>query len=79
MQPCEQRSETLRQLADSITHAGLRTPFAIALDILHPVDVLSAQCALFIQPLIPMDRWRQYAEALTDESSWQELRRMLSL
>ncbi|MCG8352911.1 MAG: hypothetical protein MI924_34535 [Chloroflexales bacterium] len=74
----EQRNETLRRLAENITRMGIRMPVSIILDVFGPFDVLSSQFAIMARPFVTGYRWEHYARALTDETSWQELRRLLS-
>ncbi len=74
----EQRSETLHHLAVAITRAGWRTPVALALDAFLPLAFLSSQLALFARPFTMGSSWEQYALALTDEASWQELSTLLA-
>lgn len=74
----EQRTETLQRLATAITRTGLYVPASIALDIMQPLDFLSSQVALFVQPFTTGCRWEHYALVLTEETSWKELRSLLS-
>jgi hypothetical protein len=74
----EQRNETLHRLAERITRLGIRTPVSIILDAFSPFDVLSSQFAIMARPFVSGYCWEQYARVLTDETSWRELRRLLS-
>ena len=78
MLPIEQRHEALYRLAKIITRSGLHAPVSIILETLRPLDVISSQMVLFLQPFMFHDRWEQYAHVLSDETSWQELRHLLS-
>lgn len=78
MLTAQQRSETLQRLAQAITRTGLREPLSIALDVLRPLDFLSSQVVLFVRPFTTGYSFEQYAIVLTEESSWKELRSLLS-
>ncbi len=73
----EQRTATLHKLAQRIAAAGLLTPALVTLDALRPIDVISSQCILFLRPFVVRTGFDRYAEALTQEHGWQELRAML--
>jgi hypothetical protein len=74
----DDQKAALRQVAQRIERAGLRTPAAILLDVLSPLDVLSSQLALLARPLVRGTGLYPYANLLTDAASWQELRRLLA-
>ena len=80
MQPPDQhneQSDTIHRLAEGITRVGLHAPFAMALDVIKPLDFVSSQVALFLQPFVRGHAWEQYMTALSDESHWQALRHEL--
>jgi len=68
----------VERLAASIGRAGLVGPARLALDIIAPLDVLSAQCALFAAPFTTGSRWHDYISALSNERGWQDLRSLLA-
>ena len=68
----------LRNLADGIRRAGMATPIRIALDVCAPLDVISSQLALFVRPFTDGSRWQSYAQALSNEQGWQQLRSLLA-
>jgi hypothetical protein len=72
------QAETLRQLVAHIQRAGLQSPVLVALDVLRPVDFLSSQVVLFVQPFSRGSSWERYTAALTEEASWGELRALLA-
>jgi hypothetical protein len=73
----QQTDDAVQQLAAWIDHAGLRVPLRMALDALQPIDFLNSQMAIFARPFVRGSTWEQYAQALSDEHNWAELRRRL--
>jgi hypothetical protein len=73
-----QRQELLQNLADTIARRGLAAPTRLALDVLTPIGFLASQAALFMRPLMPLGRWRDYVIALEDEASWKVLQRLIA-
>ncbi len=69
--------DAISKLADTITHAGLRDPLALALDMISPIDFISSQVALFVRPFTYGSQWEQYTSALAEETNWQTLRTLL--
>ncbi len=67
----------LRALAAKIEQVGLEAPVRLVLDILHPVDVLSSQCALLLHPFLRGTRWAAPCAALSERQAWAALRQML--
>ncbi|NJL03599.1 MAG: hypothetical protein HC911_01515 [Chloroflexaceae bacterium] len=67
----------LRALATQIEQAGLEAPVRLALDILHPVDVLSSHCALMLHPFLRGTRWAAPCAALSERQAWATLRQLL--
>jgi hypothetical protein len=72
-----QHEETLRHLVARIDRAGLRAPLALALDVLRPLDVVSSQAAIFVQPFVRGSGLERYAALLAEAEHWPELRRSL--
>lgn len=68
----------LEQLVARIEQAGLQKPAQLLLDIFAPIDVVSAQLALFVSPFTTGSRLKSYATVLSQEHSWKELRRILA-
>lgn len=68
----------LEQLVGRIEQVGLHKPAQLLLDIFAPIDVVSAQLALFISPFTTGSRLKNYATVLSQERSWKELRRILA-
>lgn len=75
----EQRTAILRNLAAGITRRHLQAPVCLALDIIAPVGFLASQVALFVRPLTPYGRWREYVMALEDENGWNILRGLVDI
>ena len=73
----ERRLSILRALADGIARRRLSTPARLVLDIVEPLGFLAGQVALFVRPLTPFGRWREYLMALEDEEGWKILHRMV--
>ena len=73
----DQRAQVLQELAQAIAHRRLTAPARLALDIIAPLSFLASQVALFLRPLTPLGRWRDYVAALDDEQSWKVLQRMV--
>jgi hypothetical protein len=71
-----QRTQTLQDLADGIARRRLTVPARILLDLVEPLGFLASQVALFVRPLTPLGRWRDYIMALEDEESWKVLYRL---
>ena len=69
--------QALTELATSLRQRQLAGAARVLLDIVEPVGFLASQLALFAQPLTPPGRWHQYVAALSDETSWRLLRRMV--
>jgi len=74
----EQRMQILRNLADGITRRRLTTPARMILDLVEPFGFLASQTALFVRPLTPFGRWRDYLTALDDEASWKVLHHLIN-
>jgi hypothetical protein len=74
----ESRIRILEKLANSIARRRLTTPARILLDVVEPLGFLAAQVALFVRPLTPLDRWREYLTALDDQEGWAILHRIVS-
>jgi hypothetical protein len=72
-----QHDETLRHLVAHVDKVGLRTPLALALDVLRPLDVISSQAAIFVQPFVRGSGLERYAALLAEAEHWPELRRSL--
>jgi hypothetical protein len=71
------QADATRRLAMLIEGAGLRVPVSMVLDTLRPLDFLCSQAALFVQPFAHGSSWERYATVLTNEATWDELRRLL--
>ena len=65
--------QILKNLADGITRRRLTTPARMILDLVEPLGFLASQTALFVRPLTPFGRWRDYVIALEDEEGWKVL------
>lgn len=78
MPPHLSHNEAIQSLARAIDRVGLRNPVALILDILKPIEFMSSQIAQFSRPFVYGSRWEHYAAALTEESSWENLRHALS-
>jgi hypothetical protein len=68
---------TLRQLVQRIDEAGLRVPLALALDVLRPLDIISSQAAIFVQPFVRGSSFEPYAAFLAEVEHWSALRHSL--
>lgn len=79
MSTSNERTPAVQKLAALIDRAGLRAPASIALEALQPLDFLSSQVALFVQPFSRGQSWERYTAALTSEAGWGELRHSLRL
>lgn len=75
----DQRTAILQNLAAGITRRRLQAPVCMALDIIGPVGFLASQVALFVRPLTPFGRWREYVTALEDEDGWNILRGLVEI
>jgi hypothetical protein len=73
----DQRTTILQDLADGIARRHLSAPARLVLDIVEPLGFLAGQIALFVRPLTPFGRWREYLTALEDEEGWKILHRMV--
>lgn len=73
----DERRHALARLAEGITGAGLTAPAEFLLDLLRPVDLICCQIALFFRPFAPGTQGRYWIELLGEETSWQELRRLI--
>jgi hypothetical protein len=73
----EQRNQALHRLADAVARRRLLAPTRLALDVLAPLGFLASQVALFLHPLMPLGRWREYVAALEDERSWKLLQTLV--
>lgn len=71
------RALAIHRLASGIERAGLAGPARLALDVLAPLDVISAQCALLVSPFTRGSRWQEYTSLLSEERAWQDLRSIL--
>lgn len=71
------RTRILQDLADRIARRRLTTPARMVLDVIAPIDFLASQAALFVRPLTPLGRWRDYVMALEDEEGWKVLHRLV--
>lgn len=78
MPPHPSHNDAIQSLATAIDRVGLRNPVALFLDILKPLEFMSSQIAQFSRPFVYGSRWEHYAVALTEEASWEYLRRALS-
>lgn len=74
----ENEQVILEQIVDRIEQVGLQKPAQLLLDIFAPIDVISAQLALFVTPFTTGSRLKSYATVLSQEHSWKELRRILA-
>lgn len=72
-----EHAEALHPLVAAVSRLGLREPASLVLDILRPLDVVSSQMALFLQPFAAGSRWGACTRALTDETGWVALRQLL--
>lgn len=73
----DRRTVLLQELADGIARRHLSAPARLVLDIVEPVGFLAGQIALFVRPLTPLARWREYLMALEDEEGWKILHGMI--
>ena len=73
----EQRNQILQQIADGIRRRRLEAPARLALDAIAPLGFFASQVALFLRPLTPLGRWRDYLTALEHEQSWNALQRLV--
>ena len=73
----EQRTQILREIADAISRRRLAAPARLALDAIAPLGFFASQTALFIRPLTPLGRWRDYLTALENERSWRDLQDLI--
>jgi hypothetical protein len=69
---------TIQRLADEIKGRGFATPVRLMLDVVSPLDIVSAQIALFISPFTIGSRFYGYSHCLSHERAWKELRRILA-
>lgn len=74
----EQRDQILQQIADAICRRRLAAPARLALDAIAPLGFFASQAALFVRPLIPLGRWRDYLAALEHEQSWRDLQALVA-
>ena len=70
----DQQNQVLQRLASAIARRRLVAPARLALGVVAPLGFLAGQAALFIRPLVPAGRWREYVAVLSDEHSWSRLR-----
>jgi hypothetical protein len=68
-----ERNASIQKVADAILRNRLEIPARIVLDVLEPISFIASQCMVFVQPLIPVARWKQYVGLFEDEASWQVL------
>jgi hypothetical protein len=73
----ERRITLLQELANSIARRHLSAPARLVLDIFEPLGFLASQMALFVRPLTPFGRWREYLMALEDTEGWEILHRLV--
>lgn len=73
------RATVLKDLAETLRRRQLDGAARLLLDVVSPLGFLASQLALFARPFTPHGRWRTYVDALTDEGSWNELRRTVDL
>jgi hypothetical protein len=69
----ERRLILLQNLAAGLERRRLVAPARFALAIVEPLGFLAGQLALFMRPLTPLGRWREYLMALEDEEGWKIL------
>ncbi len=69
--------ETLRRIAAKVERSGLRTPVALLLDALSPIDVINSQLARFGLPFARGTGAEPLLRALAEADSWRELRSLL--
>jgi hypothetical protein len=69
----EQRKAILIDLIAALSRRRLLAPAQVFLDIVDPLAFFAGQAALFIRPLAPVGRWREYLTALDDEEGWKLL------
>lgn len=72
-----ERTRAMQDLADRIVRRRLMAPTRLILDVVEPLGFLASQFALFVRPLAPLGRWRDYVMALEDEEGWKVLRRLV--
>jgi hypothetical protein len=72
-----EHTHALYDLAARIERVGLCVPVRMILDTLQPVDFLSSQAAVFVQPFVRGSSWERYTAALTYEEQWDTLRCLL--
>lgn len=73
----DQRTYVLQDLVDTLSRHRLLVPSRILLDIVAPLAIVASQVALFTQPFLPHNRWRDYVAALDDEHGWKVLHAMV--
>lgn len=73
----DERQQVLQDLAAQIVQRRLAAPARLMLEAIGPLSFLGSQAALFVHPFVPANRWRTYITALTDESGWDTLYRIL--
>jgi hypothetical protein len=71
------RLALLQNLADGLARRRLTAPARFVLAIVEPLGFLAGQLALFVRPLTPLGRWREYLMALEDEEGWKILHRLV--
>ncbi len=69
---------TLRTLAAGIERRGLAAPARILLDAVAPLGFIASQATLMARPFLPAGRWADYIRALSDETAWETLQRILN-
>jgi hypothetical protein len=73
----DERQQALSNLAAQIVQRRLTAPVRMLLEAIGPLSFLASQAALMIHPFVPGSDWRIYITALTDESGWNTLYRIL--
>ncbi|GAB4430573.1 MAG: hypothetical protein OHK0015_15880 [Chloroflexi bacterium OHK40] len=71
-------ADELRRAVAAVDRAGLRTPTAVLLEMLAPLDVINSAIARFSLPLLTGTAAGPLASALADAATWPELRRLLA-
>ncbi len=72
-----ERQQALANLAAQIKQRRMTAPVRLILEAIGPLSFLASQAALLIHPFVPSSPWRTYITALTDESGWDTLYRIL--
>ncbi len=72
-----EQQQSLRSLVATLARQRLLVPARILATIVTPFALLGSQTALFLHPLLPVARWRTYADIFSNEGAWNELHRLL--